>query len=114
MVHRLLEDWHNPDAIGLSPAEIQLKTDLEEVVRSGIVNLLAVGAALSRIRSLRLFRGQYATFSGYIAAQTGLTAQQYSELCRAQLMAEALLDPEPVGSRLRLAGYGWQPKCPIA
>ena len=52
-------------------------------------------SALNRIRSLRLIRRQYATFSGYVAAQTGLTAQQYSELCRAQLMAEALLDPDP-------------------
>ena len=82
MVHQLLDDWHTPDSIALSPAETRY--------------LLTVGAALSRIRGSRLFRGQYATFSGYIAAQTGLTAQQYSELCRAQLMAEALLDPEPV------------------
>ena len=32
VVHRLLAEWHTPDAILLSPAEIRLKTDLE---RSG-------------------------------------------------------------------------------
>ena len=95
MVHHLLEDWHIPDSIALSPAETQLKTDLEVVVRSGLVTFLTVGAALNRIRGLRLFRDQYATFSGYVTAQSGLTGQQYCELCRSQLMAEALLDPEP-------------------
>ena len=95
MVHHLLEDWHTPDWIALSPAEAQLKTDLEAVVRSGLVNFLTVGAALNRIRSLRLFRRESATFCGYVTAQSGLTPQQYLELCRAQLMAEALLDPEP-------------------
>jgi hypothetical protein len=60
------------------------------------VDCLRVDAALNRIRSLRLFRGQYATFSGYVTAQTGLTAQQYSELCRTQLMAESLLDPRAI------------------
>jgi hypothetical protein len=84
-----------PDTIALTPAETELKTDLEAVVRSGLLNFLTVGAALSRIRSLRLFRREYATFCGYVTAQTGLTPQQYSELCRVQLMAEALLDPEP-------------------
>ena len=108
VVHHLLDDWHTPDSIALTPAETELKTDLEAVVCYDIVNFLAVGAAPNRIRSLRFFRCQYATFSGYVAAQTGLTAQQYSELCRAQLMAEALLDPEPVGEspplgRLRMA-----------
>jgi hypothetical protein len=96
VVHHLLDDWHTPDSIALTPAETELKTDLEAVVCYDIVNFLAVGAAPNRIRSLRFFRCQYATFSGYVAAQTGLTAQQYSELCRAQLMAEVLLDPEPV------------------
>jgi len=95
LIHQLLDDWHTPDSIALSPAEAELKTDLEKVVRSGLVNFLTVGAALSRIRSLRLFRREYATFCGYVTAQTGLTPQQYSELCRSQLMAESLLDPEP-------------------
>jgi hypothetical protein len=36
--------------------EAKVKTDLEEVVRYGIVDFLMVGAALSRIRSLRLFQ----------------------------------------------------------
>jgi hypothetical protein len=95
VVHQLLDDWHIPDSIALSPAETELKTDLEKVVRSGLVNFLTVGAALNRIRSLRLFRRESATFCGYVTAQTGLSPQQYSELCRVQLMAEALLDPEP-------------------
>jgi hypothetical protein len=34
-----------PDAIALSPAETQPKTDLEEVVRYGLINFLDVGAA---------------------------------------------------------------------
>jgi hypothetical protein len=103
VVHHLLDDWHTLDAIALSPAETQLKTDLEEVVRSGLVNFLAVGAALSRIRSLRLFRREYATFCGYVTAQAGLTPQQYSELCRVQLMAETLLDPKPPNRRVSFA-----------
>jgi hypothetical protein len=64
VVHHLLDDWHTPDAIALTPAETRLKTDLEAVVRSGFVNFLAVGAALNGIRSLRLFRRESATFSG--------------------------------------------------
>ena len=59
VVHYLLEDWLTPDAIALTPAETELKTALEEVVRSGIVNFLTIGAALSRIRSLRLFRRRF-------------------------------------------------------
>ena len=63
MVHRLLEDWHTPDAIGFSPAEIQLKTDLEEVVRSGLVNFASVLCGCSEASTRP---------SGDIAAQTGL------------------------------------------
>jgi hypothetical protein len=95
VVHQLLDDWHTPDSIALTPAETRLKTDLEAVVRSGLVTFLTVGAALSRIRSSRLFRREYAIFCGYVTAQAGLTPRQYAELCRVQLMAEALLDPEP-------------------
>ena len=46
MVYHLIDSWHISDSIALSPAETQLKTDLEEFVRSGLVIFLHVRRGL--------------------------------------------------------------------
>jgi hypothetical protein len=49
-----------------------------------------VNQLLSRIRSLRLFRGQYATFSGYVAAQTGLIGSSVQSVSYPELSVRNL------------------------
>jgi hypothetical protein len=57
VVHHPLKDWHTTDSIALTSAETQLKTDLEAVVRSGIVNFPRRRRGLQATSEARGFSG---------------------------------------------------------
>ena len=60
------------DSIPLTTAEKALKGELEEIVQNGMAEFLRVGAALSELRSKRLYRREFATFEIYPSAEVRL------------------------------------------
>lgn len=52
-------------AEGLSPAEVDRLSELEQVVERGVQTFVEVGNALAEIRDQRLYRAEHATFEGY-------------------------------------------------
>jgi hypothetical protein len=81
-----------PDTIPLTTQEKIRKEVLERVVEHGLVQFLEVGKALAELRSSRLYRTHYATFTDYVRARFNLARSSIDQLVRSSQTAQCLLD----------------------
>jgi hypothetical protein len=82
-----------PETSGLSltTEETSRLHQLERVVEKHLDGFLAVGRALSEIRSSRLYRQNYSTFESYLRERWALSRSRADELIRSTTTAELLL-----------------------
>ena len=80
-----------PDTIPLTAAEKVRLAELESLVERHLESFLAVGKALSEIRSRRLYRVEFATFEAYLRERWGLQCWKANEVIASYKCAELLL-----------------------
>lgn len=78
--------------VPLSEHEMTRLAHCEAVIKKGISTFVSVGAALTEIRELALYKAQFESFDTYVRERWGFSKQRAHQICSAAILSRMLRD----------------------
>lgn len=78
--------------VPLSEHELTRLAHCESVIQEGLSTFVSVGAALTEIRELALYKAQFDSFDTYLRERWGFSKQRAHQICSAAIVSRILRD----------------------